>query len=108
MDKRGSPNSSPAFLAFLALSPSALDLLENRGVRVMKTSAKRALFMAAFLTAAGFAPAAIAEDDYCRWGNEESMSIRCFDCMRRVWTGYEWRLVNTCGPHYGPLFFGWR
>lgn len=41
-----------------------------------------------------------ARADTCRWGGDESQSIRCFDCMRRVWTPYGWKLVNTCVPRY--------
>jgi hypothetical protein len=34
----------------------------------------------------------------CRYGGDESQSIRCFDCMKRVWTGKRWKLKNTCKP----------
>ncbi len=53
-------------------------------------------------------PAGATDDiDTCRkWGGDESQSLRCFDCVRRVWTGYEWKLVNTCAPRY-VNDFGW-
>jgi hypothetical protein len=35
----------------------------------------------------------------CPYGGDESQSMRCFDCMKRVWTGKRWRLKNTCKPH---------
>ncbi len=34
--------------------------------------------------------------DTCPWGGDNSQSIRCFDCMVRVWTPQGWRLVNAC------------
>ncbi len=55
----------------------------------------------AFAAGIGVASPAWAHDDTCnRW--DETQSLRCFDCMKRVWTGYEWQLVNTCKPR--PTF----
>ncbi len=72
--------------------------------------AKTFLFGLLLLSGLGGALPASAEDDYCRWGGDNGQSIRCFDCMQREWTGYNWRLVNTCKtPHF--FFFGaydWR
>lgn len=45
-------------------------------------------------------PANALEDTCRRWTQDESQSMRCFDCMRRVWTGREWQIVNTCRPRY--------
>ncbi len=41
-------------------------------------------------------------------GGDRSQSILCFECMNRVWTGHNWRLVNTCKPEYftSPFFQG--
>ena len=45
----------------------------------------------------GFAFQAMAQsDDFCPWGGDRSQALKCFDCMKRVWTGRNWRLVNTC------------
>lgn len=52
------------------------------------------------LTGLSFAVSTPAHAGTCKWGGDESDSIRCFDCMRRVWTGERWALVNTCRPHY--------
>lgn len=38
--------------------------------------------------------------DTCPWGGDEAQSMRCFDCMKRVWTGERWELKNTCRPDY--------
>jgi hypothetical protein len=71
------------------------------------------LILAAAAACAGwlsFAISAPARADTCRWGGDESQSIRCFDCMRRVWTPYGWKLVNTCPPRYTNDFqqHDWR
>jgi hypothetical protein len=42
------------------------------------------------------APAVAQGDDVCPWGGDRSQSLLCFECMQRVWTGRNWRLVNTC------------
>jgi hypothetical protein len=53
------------------------------------------LVIAVFVLA--LAPTASAgRDDYCPWGGIRGESQRCFDCFERVWTGREWRWVNTC------------
>lgn len=39
-----------------------------------------------------------ARADTCRWGGDESQSMRCFDCMKRVWSGQRWTLKNVCRP----------
>ncbi len=44
----------------------------------------------------GLASPVSAEDDYCGWGGDNGQSMECFGCMKREWTGQEWRLVNTC------------
>jgi hypothetical protein len=36
----------------------------------------------------------------CRYGGDESQSIRCFDCMKRVWTGKRWKIKYTCKSRY--------
>ncbi len=54
----------------------------------------------ACLTTVSLSFPASAIESACKWGGDESQSMRCFDCMRRVWTGHEWKLVNTCRPRY--------
>jgi hypothetical protein len=34
--------------------------------------------------------------DTCPWGGDNSQSMRCFDCMVRIWTPQGWKLVNAC------------
>ncbi len=57
-------------------------------------------FIAVMALCAGVSAAlpAAAREDVCPWGGDSSQSMRCFDCMRRVWTGHGWKLVNTCRP----------
>ncbi|ARN81941.1 hypothetical protein MCBRY_002404 [Methylocystis bryophila] len=67
----------------------------------MSTRAMRTTIVAVTLVAtACLSPAALATeaDDDCAW-QDFSNSMRCFDCMKRVWTGTGWRIVNTC-PNY--------
>jgi hypothetical protein len=54
----------------------------------MKKS-KRFLFLALLGWVLGFGDAATnpARADACPWGGGEARSIRCFDCMKRVWSG---------------------
>lgn len=51
-------------------------------------------------TVLGLAIPDAARAGTCPWGGDESQSMRCFDCMRRVWTGERWALRNTCSSHY--------
>ena len=34
-----------------------------------------------------------------RWFDTED-SIRCFDCLRKVWTGGKWQWANVCPRRY--------
>jgi hypothetical protein len=53
----------------------------------------------AFACAAGFSLAVPAAAETCRWGGDESQSMRCFDCMKPVWNGQRWTLKDVCRPH---------
>ncbi len=73
-----------------------------------KSRFRAIVVIAASLTTLSFAPSAFAfGETVCKWGGDESESMRCFDCMHRVWDGYAWRLVNTCRPRYTPQPFAW-
>ena len=58
------------------------------------------------LATVGMGAVALAHPDSTactRW--DESESMRCFDCMQRVWTGHDWTIVNSCerrstAPYY--------
>ena len=41
--------------------------------------------------------------DSCPWGGDNSQSMRCFDCMVRIWTPQGWKLVNACKLHADSL-----
>ncbi len=62
---------------------------------------------AACVAGLSFAIPSPVRAETCRWGGDESQSMRCFDCMRRVWTPYGWKLVNTCRPPYVNDFDRW-
>ena len=34
-----------------------------------------------------------------RWFDTEE-SMRCFDCLRKVWTGRDWQWANVCPRRY--------
>lgn len=61
---------------------------------------KLVIVTASFALFAGlaFAVPAPAHAATCPYGGDESQSMRCFDCMKRVWTGKRWKLKNTCKP----------
>jgi hypothetical protein len=46
-----------------------------------------------------------ARADTCPWGGDESQSIRCFDCMKPVWNGQRWTLMNFCRQR---VFYGFQ
>ncbi len=74
----------------------------------MTKRVKLTLAIAASLMTLSVAPSAFAfGESYCKWGGDESQSMRCFDCMTRVWDGYAWRLVNTCAPRATQQPFAW-
>jgi hypothetical protein len=60
----------------------------------------------------GWGSAARADGDaFCKWGGDNGQSMKCFDCIKREWTGHEWTLVNTCPPQQDFFIFGgadWR
>ncbi len=51
-------------------------------------------------------------DDYCPWGGDNGQSMLCAQCMKREWTGWRWRLVNTCPYRHFSIFIpydpNWR
>ncbi len=62
---------------------------------------KIAAIAAAFAAVGALTPLTAAKadgSDCLRW--DESDSMRCFDCMKRVWTGTHDEWVNTCAPRY--------
>jgi hypothetical protein len=61
----------------------------------------------ASLVALGSGASARAEDDFCRWGGDNGQSLKCFDCMRLVRVGYDWRWVDTCKTPRPTIFFGY-
>ncbi len=66
------------------------------------------ILAAAFVAGLGMALPASATDyqtTCARW--DETQSIRCFDCMERVWTGHDWQLLNTCQPRATPDGLAW-
>lgn len=61
----------------------------------MSTNTIKTLVAAlALLGTAGVASAHPDSTACTRW--DESDSMRCFECMQRVWTGHDWTIVNTC------------
>jgi len=72
-----------------------------------KHAIKPILVAVSLLGAVGVSSAALAQaDDDCLW-QDRSNSIRCFDCLNRVWTGSGWRLVNTCVRRGAAPSYGW-
>ncbi len=59
-------------------------------------STKYVIALMACFAGLSLALPAAARDDTCPWGGDSSQAMRCFDCMKRVWTGQRWKLVNTC------------
>ncbi len=61
------------------------------------------------LSGVGMVSVALATPDSTactRW--DESDSMRCFECMQRVWTGHDWAIVNTCPRRSTrPYVFGY-
>ncbi len=72
----------------------------------LMTGVTKTVIAAAIAFMALASPAAADRGQTC-YGLDESNSIRCFDCMRRVWTGHRWQLVNTCQPSFSapPIVF---
>ncbi len=68
-----------------------------------------ALILASAFAAGLSMTSSASANDYqttcARW--DETQSMRCFDCMERVWTGHGWQLVNTCQPRVTPDGFAW-
>ncbi len=67
---------------------------------------KTLLTAASMLIGLGLTPVswAAGREDCVRWSSEKE-GMRCFECMKRVWTGHEWRLQNTCPPRAPYNFF---
>ncbi len=47
---------------------------------------------------------AFAEDDSCPWGGDNRQALQCFQCMKREWTGRQWRIVNLCQSRPFSIF----
>ena len=58
--------------------------------------------VAAFIAILTAATPSFARDDCYRW-SDSSDRLRCFDCMKTVWSpGQGWHRVNTCAPRRFP------
>lgn len=62
----------------------------------MSLARKRGIFASVCVAVIGSASPSVLLADTCPWGGDNSQSIRCFDCMVRVWTPHGWKLVNAC------------
>jgi hypothetical protein len=61
------------------------------------TAMRTSIAGVALLATLSMTTAALAHQDStacAAW--DESDSMRCFECMQRVWTGHDWTIVNTC------------
>ncbi len=62
------------------------------------TKPKMSLFAAGVICLVGTSmtfPASVRAGT-CPYGGDSSQAMRCFDCMKRVWTGTRWKMKNTC------------
>ncbi len=71
-----------------------------------RSKTSRLLAVTTMLISLCVAPASWARgpEDCIRYGSEKE-GMRCFDCIRRVWTGHGWQLQNTCQPRAPYNFF---
>lgn len=60
---------------------------------------RKAAALVCFVWVASLAAPTLAQAGTCQWGGDNGQSMRCFDCMKRIWTGHRWKLKNTCKPH---------
>jgi hypothetical protein len=71
---------------------------------ITRNIALAALLSAGVLTVAGSAwaevyfpaaPVVLRAGDCSKWADTED-TMRCFDCLRKVWNGRDWVWANTC------------